>query len=172
LFSRAASDYVDLRGLCSHSLLSDYRGNRFLDAAHQFTRMPPAMYLRWLLGLGTNAACLSCFFAQSSKVRRRFEIRSSVPGFSASNPQQPRKVHARSREGQRVKRIGDINERARLLTFRGLRKQRESQARPPGGSWTTQFNKRPARESSAEHGVEFPNSAWLEFNLDAALKSF
>jgi hypothetical protein len=132
LLSRATSDDVYFCRFRDHSLLSDYRGNRFLDAAHQFTRMPPAMYLHWLLGLGTNAACLSCFFAHSSKVRRRFEIRSSVPAFSASNPKQPRKVHSRSREGQRVKRIGDINERARLLTFRGLRKQRESQARPPG----------------------------------------
>ena len=37
-----------------------------------------------------------------------------------------------SRERQRVKRIGDINERARLLTFRRLREQGESQARQPG----------------------------------------
>jgi hypothetical protein len=131
LLFRAASDDVYLCRFCDHSLLSDYGGNCVLDAAHQFTRMPPTMYLHWLLGLGTKAACLSCFFAHSSKVRRRFDIRSSVPGFSASNPKQPRKVHARSRERQRVKRIGDINERARLLTFRGLRKQRESQTRPP-----------------------------------------
>src|SRR5690242_17315921 len=71
--------------------------------------MPPAMYLHWLIGLGTNAACLSCFFANSSKVRRRFETRSSVPGFTASNPKQPRKVHARSRERQRVKRIRNVD---------------------------------------------------------------
>jgi len=131
LLSRAASDDVYLRRLRNCTLLSYQRGNGLIDPTHQFTRMPPTMYLHWLLGLGTKAACLSCFFAHSSKVRRRFDIRSSVPGFSASNPKQPRKVHARSRERQRVKRIGDINERARLLTFRGLRKQRESQTRPP-----------------------------------------
>src|ERR1700757_4743408 len=130
LLSRAPSDDVYLCRFCDHSLLSDYRRNCVLDAAHQFTRMPPTMYLHWLLGLRTDAACISCFFAHASKVGRRFEIRSSIPGFSATNPKQPRKVHSRSREGKRVKRIGDINERARLLTFRGLRKQRKSQVHP------------------------------------------
>src|SRR5437667_7738764 len=163
---------MDLRGLCGHSLLSDYRGNRFLDAAHQVTRMPPGMYLHWLLGRGTNAACLSCCFAHSSKVRRRFEIRSSVPGFSASNPKEPRKVQARRREGQRVKRIGDINERTCLLTFCGLRKQRESQARPPGGSRAPQFHQRPARKAPTEHGIELLDSARLEFDDGTSLESF
>jgi hypothetical protein len=172
LFTSAASSDVDLRRLCDNSLLSDYRRNCVLDAAHQFTRMPPTMYLHWLLGIGTVAASFSYFFAHPTKVRRRLEILSSVPGLAATNPKQPRKVHSRSREGQRVKRIGDINERARLLTFRRLRKQREGQARPPGRSRAAQFHERPTGKPAAENRIEFPDPAWLEFNLDSVLKSF
>jgi hypothetical protein len=172
LLFRAASDDVYLCRFCDHSLLSDYGGNCVLDAAHQFTRMPPTMYLHWLLGIGSVAASFSYFFVNPSKVGRRLETRFSVRGLAAPNPKQPRKFHSRSRERQRVKRIADINERTRLLTFCGLRKQRESQARPPGGSRAAQFNEGPTGKSAAENGIKFRDAARLEFYGGAVLKSF
>src|SRR5690242_1338096 len=96
--------------------------------------MPPTMYRHWLLGGGIETASFSYFFVRRSKVRKRFDIRSSVAGFSASNPKQSREFHSCSRERNRVKRIRNIDKRACFLPFRGLRKQRKSQARPPGRS--------------------------------------
>src|SRR6266436_682303 len=123
---------MELRRLHKCCLLSYQRGDGLIDPAHQFTRMPPAVYWHWLLAGGIETASFSYFFVRRSKVRGALEIWFSVPHISTSNPKQSREFHSCSREGQRVKRIGDINERARLLTFRGLCKQRESQARPPG----------------------------------------
>jgi hypothetical protein len=134
--------------------------------------MPPTMYLHWLLGVSSVAACFSYYLVHPSKVGRRLEIRFSVSGLAAPNPKQSRKFHSRGRKGQRVKRIGDINERTRLMAFCGLRKQRESQACPTGGSRAAQFHEGPAGKSAAEERIEFRDAGRLEFYCGAILKSF
>jgi hypothetical protein len=123
-----------------------------------------------LLGLGADAVSFSYFFAHPSQVGRGLEIRVSVRGLAATNPKQPRQFHSCSREGQGVKRIGNINECARQLTFRGLRKQRESQARPPRGSRAAQFHERSTGKSATENRIEFRDAARLELHGDAVLK--
>jgi hypothetical protein len=153
-------------------LLSYQRGNGLIDAAHQFTGMPPTMYWHWLLARGLDAASFSYFFVRRGKVRGRLEIRPSVSGFSASNPEQSRKFHSRSRERNGVEGIRNIDERTCFLPSGGSCEQRESEARPPGGSRAAQFHERPAGKTTTEHRIEFRNSAWLKFDGGAVLKSF
>src|SRR5436305_608598 len=139
-------------------------------SAHQFARMSPTMYLHWLFARRIETASFSDFLVRRSKVGRALEIRFSVP--ATSNPKQARQFHSRSRERNRVERIRNIYERACFLPFRSLRQQGESQARPPGRRGAAQFHERPARKTATENRIEFHDTARLEFNLDALLKSF
>ena len=118
--------------------------------AHKLARMPPAMRLCWFLACRTEAASFLFSFSAGAKWVTS-SIPLSVPGFSATNPKQPGEFDTRRGKRQRVERIRNIDERAGLLPFGGLCKQGESQARPPGGSGTAQFDERPARETSTEH---------------------
>jgi hypothetical protein len=163
---------MDSGRLRERGLLPNQTWNGLIDSAHQFARMPPTMYLHWLFARGIETASFSDFLVRRTKVRRALELRFSVPRFPTPNPKQSRQFHSRSRERNRIERIRNIHKCAGLLPFGSLSKQRESQARPAGRRKAAQLHQRPARESSPEHGVEFLNSAWLEFNLDAALKSF
>jgi len=128
------------------------------------------MYLRWLFARRIETASFSDFLVRRSKIRRPLEIRFSVP--ATSNPKKSRQFHSRSRERTRVEGIRNIYERAYLPPFRSLRKQGESQARPPGRRRAAQFHERPARKTATENSIEFHDTARLEFNLDAPLKSF
>jgi len=132
--------------------------------------MSPTMYLHWLFARRIETASFSDFLVRRSKVGRALEIRFSVP--ATSNPKQARQFHSRSRERNRVERIRNIYERACFLPFRSLRQQGESQARPPGRRGAAQFHERPARKTATENRIEFHDTARLEFNLDALLKSF
>src|SRR5260370_26771747 len=93
--------------------------------------MPPTMSCHWLLAWRIKTASFAYVFIGSSKVRGCLEVRSPVSGFSASNPEQSRKFHSRSRKRNGVERIRNIDERTSLLSFGGLRQQRESEARSP-----------------------------------------
>src|SRR6266446_6280997 len=94
--------------------------------------MPPAMYRHWFVARGVETGTFTCFLGRRSKVSGCLEIWSSVLCFSASNPEQSRKFHSRSRKRNGVERIRYIDERTGLLSFRGLRQQRESETGPPG----------------------------------------
>ena len=133
--------------------------------------MPPTMYWHWLLGRRIETASFSYFFIGRSKVRRRLEVWPLIPGFSTSNPEQLRKFHSRSCERNRVKGIRNIDERTHFQPFGGLRKQRESEARPSGRSRAAQFHERTAGETSSQHCVKLRDSAWLEFDGGTVLKS-
>src|SRR5260370_32748151 len=126
----------------------------------------------WHWASGIDSAGFSYLFVRSAKTRGRPEIRPSVPGFSASNPEQSWKFHSRSRKRNRVEGIRNIDKRAGFLSFGGLRQQRESEARSPGGSGAAQFHERTARKSTTEHRIEVRNSARLELDGSAVLKSF
>ena len=126
----------------------------------------PCTGIGFLLG-GIETASFAYFFVRRSKVRRRFEVRSSVPGFSASNPEQSRKFHSRSRERNRVEGIRNIDKRTRFLSFRCLRKQRKREARPTGRSRATQFHERPPRKTATKYRIKFRNSARLKFDGSA-----
>src|SRR5260370_42052794 len=95
--------------------------------------MPPTRYRHGFLACGIRAASFSYFFVRGSKVGGCLDIQASVLGISAPNPEQSRKFHSRSRERSRVERIRNIDERTGFLSFGGLRKQRQSEARPPRG---------------------------------------
>lgn len=99
-------------------------------------------------------------------------MRSSVSGFSASNPEQSRKFHSRSCERNRVEGIRNIDKRTRFLSFRCLRKQRKREARPTGRSRATQFHERPPRKTATKYRIKFRNSTRLKFDGGAVLKSF
>jgi len=53
-----------------------------------------------------------------------------------------------------------------------LSQQRESEARPPGGSRTAQFHERAPGKTATKHRIEFRNSARVEFDGGPVLKSF
>src|SRR5712692_8433069 len=134
--------------------------------------MPPAIYQHWFLARGVETGSFTCFLGRRSKVSGRLEIWSSVRRLPASNPKQSREFHSCSGEGNRVKRIRNIDKRTCFLPFRGLRKQRKSQARPPGRSWAEQFHERATGKTATEHRIEFRDSARLEFHRGAGLESF
>src|SRR5260370_28575712 len=113
--------------------------------------MPPAMHWHWLLARGIDTASFSYFFVRSGKTRGRLEIRPSVPGFSASNPEQSWKFHSRSRKRNRVEGIRNIDKRAGFLSFGGLRQQRESEAPSPGASRAAQVHEKTTRHSHTDH---------------------
>src|SRR5260370_37657312 len=109
---------------------------------------------------------------RSSEVRGCLEVRSSVSSFSASNPEQSRKFHSRSRERNRVEGIRNIDKRTRFLPFGGPSEQRKSEASPPGRNRAAQFHEGPAGKTATEHGIEYRDSSRLEFNHNPLRTSF
>src|SRR5260370_39362586 len=102
---------------------------------------------------------------RSSEVRGCLEVRSSVSSFSASNPEQSRKFHSRSRERNRVEGIRNIDKRTRFLPFGGPSEQRKSEASPPGRNSDAQFHEGPAANTATQHGLLLTDAARLDHNL-------
>src|SRR6202040_4097580 len=120
LFARASRHDMNLRRLHRRSLPSEHRRYSLLDAAHQFSRVTPPLGGRRLLA----HARISRFFFGRTEVRRGLETRPLTLAVSATNPQQARKLDSGCRKRNRIERIRNIDERAGLLSFRGLCKQR------------------------------------------------